>query len=439
MSRKTMKRLLYLMCCAVLLAGCANNSGSSVSDSEHTIRVEDVANGIYDGDYVEYENSRNDMSESKAVGIINSFANLTASENMYINIPEGIDHISEFTMSFSPRQDNAEFYNDFRKMFDYLFPDREFNDGALYYYGKNSYVAYENGECVKEPYTVNEKYDEIISGEEPVTYFYYTDNDTEKDEYTFLEFASPIGNDLSNFNKGISAKVYCAATGMNVPFLETFIPPMFAEYVGTYQPDSTESFKLVDKETAINDAVLFYENYINTLPYPQSPTTNICVKEVDVYKITEETYCYMFINTPIYDNIPFDYIRSGQSYRNGENFHFFISHGCMAVSDDVDHAYGIHRSMIMKDKVQYDTMISFESAVKIVSENMSSQVLFEVVSAELAYCSESDTDAPSPEETTMKTFTAWKIQLYNINDNKNYICYVNAKDGTNFCYYTYEQ
>ena len=60
--------------------------------------------------------------------------------------------------------------------------------------------------------------------------------------------------------------------------------------------------------------------------------------------------------------------------------------GYMAVSDDVDAAYGFCRYVDISERNDAEQIVSFESALKCCSESMSDFADWELRSAELVYC-----------------------------------------------------
>ena len=109
----------------------------------------------------------------------------------------------------------------------------------------------------------------------------------------------------------------------------------------------------------------------------------------------------------------------------------------MIYTDEVEYVYGIYRSQTTNELESYDKMISFETAVKEISTALSASVNFQVKKAEIVYCELSpDGVSLQPEDYIIQTSAAWKLTLYNENDKKNYVCFVDAENGGNFRYYT---
>lgn len=393
------------------------------------------------------ENAPNEIAfytADEAKRIIEDNTRFTVSEDFLCFAPESIAHFSSFTQGYYPRQDNAEFYEDFCTVFAYLFPDETMYEDAFFYNGKDSKVEYdENGEIVNMPKTVKEEYDRIMSGEEHVSYFFYSpyfdsDRPSKAENNIFMEFTSPVCSDLSNFNKGVIADYYYKSQGKeNETFLETWMPKHYYPTVCTLPPDSKEAYTLLDGVSiSVADAVAFFESYINNMPRPENPACNLKVRQVDVLQCDDDTYCYYFESSPSLDGIPFDTM--DDSYRFGDTLEYegFMSNGSMAVSNDVDQVYGLQRELVIYDEVVHTEGINFATAMQKIEEKLSAQVNFEVVSAEFVYTRKApESYQGSVEEALYSTSASWKISLHNPSDDLIYVCYVDALDGENFHYY----
>ena len=371
--------------------------------------------------------------------IINQFPNLKAEEDILVNVPKSIEHLSTFydcsTAPLSPYEGLKEFFS----MFKYLFPGYELDEKSLYYYGNDGdgdpfNLLYENyNEIMNETFIIDNSAQLFIYDEKPKDI---------SESSVQVTIRSPFGNDICMFNKGVidreAARIYGESQYRARTLLffgrteEDLGDTGYFDYVGTYPPDSTVSFPLLDKNISINDAVSFFEDYINTLPCSITPDYSIRVDEVNVYKAEEGLYCYSFITSRSYDNIPFDYVASGShGGRSGRD----MGAGAMIKSNDVDWIYGCFRTFTTADETRYTDYISFGDAAKIVSEQMTDYVDFKVTHAQLVYCRNGNVGSGNqPGETKQPVFPAWRFLLFNQNDNVYYTCYVNALDGS-FEYY----
>lgn len=450
-----MKHKYLFLICTLFLCGCAEDidsrDGSQLSVSQGTEDSSIAGIGSEQpSSFPQREAVPNEIvyyTADEAKEIIQSSTRFTVAEDFECSVPESISHFSSFTLGYYPRQDNAGFYEDFLVMFAYLFPDETVYKDCLFYYGNNSKVSLdENDELVYGVKTVAEEYDRIMSGEEHVQYYFYSPHflpgQTSKAENNiFLEFASPVGSDLSNFNKGVLADYYYESIGKeNDVFLETWDANHFYPAVCTLPPDSEEAYPLIDGvSVSVADAVAFFEDYINNLPLPKNPTLDIKVVQVDVLQCDADTYCYFFTTTKAMDDILFDWYEQSTQI-GGLDYSYVMGTGSMAVSDDVDQIYGMQRAQVVYDEVMHTEGISFATAMQKMEENLSAQIDFEVISAEFVYCSKAVEDySVAPEDYLQPTTASWKVSLYNPNDDFVYVCYVDALDGENFHYYKRER
>lgn len=378
------------------------------------------------------------IGNAEVIDILSDTDNITHAESFEIVIPENLDHISTFTYGWGKEQSNKDFYESYLELFEYLFPHKQINKDILRYYGENSKPEYDDdGTFLHNMNTVNSHYEDIINGKEDVLYFYYDEaaefGADHTKNYVCALFANPICGNFSNFNKGKTANI--TKTDM---YLETFQPASYFVKIASHSPESEEVYRLADKEISIKDAVDFYENYINNLPFPSVKTDSMkmCVVSVDVFRVSDDMYGYGYHVAREYEGIPFDYRREGTSYSADYGYDIDMSSGFMIESNDVDKAYGIYLRGTADNKKEYTNIISFENAVKTVSKSLTQDVEFRLEKAELVYCQKSADQSKPVNEIFQETAPAWKFTLFNPNDSRSYICYIDAHNGENFRYYT---
>lgn len=224
------------------------------------------------------------LSSNEIKDIINSYSNFTASDNLYVSVPEKAP-VMDYTARASMEQDFENYYEEFKGMFDYLFPSHTLNENYLFYTGNNSDVNYDdNGIKIQDLYKVKDKYDDIMSGVEGRVALLYDEtwyrDMTEWKSPVCLEMGSAIGYGYTIINKGktveLGGKVKNYGGEINssdtYPCLESYDPADYLERVGSYSPDSTESFKLLDKEVPINEAVAFFRITSTTYRIRKNPT-----------------------------------------------------------------------------------------------------------------------------------------------------------------------
>ncbi|MDR0919107.1 MAG: hypothetical protein LBM93_07650 [Oscillospiraceae bacterium] len=387
--------------------------------------------------------------------IIDKQSNFKVADNFEIIAPEKAALI-ECNAKYLTTQDFKKYYEEYKEMFNYIFPNNTINEDYLFYIGGSSRIDFDdNGNQIQDYNKVKDKYDDLVAGKEGSVALIYDETwlggITEWNSQICFEMGSAIGAGYTTINKGktvkLGGKVKKDIDGKIIesdtyPPLDSYEPAGYLECVGSYLPDSTESFKLLDKEMPINEAVDFFENYINNIPYPPNANLEMCVVGIDVLKVDENTYGYNFLTTARYKDVAFDHSKSGSiSYKSDENnYEPLAGNAFMLQSDDIDIIHGYNRSILMENIKRIDKIISIADATKKVSSNLSDEVKFEVQKIEFIYerkmfvTAEGNVDVNNGYPNRL--FPVWKFTMVNPNDELNYIAYVDAKDGENFTYHT---
>ncbi len=373
-----------------------------------------------ESEYIQHDNLRVNYTKDEVVKIINDNSEFKIAEIFFADVPKSIDHVSTFYSGTVPPIPGKESIEEFKEVFRYLFPDHVFDESCFFYIGPNS-----TGEDGYN--TVKEKYDELISGEEEFYLFVYNELRTDKEDKVALTLRIPFGGDITTINKNVAQKI-AYQNGLAEGYGgDIFNAGYYFTYVGSYSPDSEEVFKLLDKEISIKEAVNVFKDFIKNLPCSVETYYSINVNDVQVYKVNDDLYCYNYTTSRLYDNIPFDYAVSGSRGGRGNRD---LGIGSMIKSNDVDFVYSTFKTETVIEEKQFTKIMPFEEAVKIVADEMTDYVDFEVKSAQLVYCSDNDIDETGKlGNTRWPVFPAWKIVLYNPNDEYNYSCYVNVLDG----------
>ncbi len=480
-----MKRIIALIVLSAMLAGCSNlkgetpsgdvpapdgevNSGAEsaetsaesaetseidfeteppatepvVPENGNWITIDDVTAPAPSG-YAVFDNDRENYTLEEVRNIVNSFDGFSASKDFYADVPKHIDHIKERTEEMVYDSSNTpldEQYRGFLETFKYIFKDKPFYPEYVYIRG-----AFTDSDELFEPFYTY--YDEFVSGNKINTDYNYRFSyidlaHTVKDDTVELIMLYPLGSGDTCFDRGVLGKIIYdnewiseytgekAHITANVGSDKTG----YGKYIGTYLPDSEKSYKLLDKETKIKDAVKVFEDYMNSLPTIHEPMYNNRVVKVDVYRFGEDIYAYYFDCAREYDNILYDSIGSGQNMIGGDSFVSDYNLGYMVRSDEVDFADGnFMRFMKTLDEKQYDDIMPFEEAMKYISDNVTSHVEFEVEEARMvyAYTEEFVDDMPRYH---CKVY--WRIVLHNLNDDFYYFCYQNVRDKDDFRYFS---
>ncbi len=422
---------VVLVLTATIFTGCSNNKVNPELSKE-TISI-----------------SKLSVVETEAIKSFDDTPNLIADEKTVLLLPNNISEIYSYTSKTSQGYNMANYYNDFVELFSYLFPTHKMNNDYFLYWGGSSSIEYDDeGNLIKDLNKVKDNYDKLISNAEGRAYFIYDEswyqNFEEWNSPVCLEIGNPMGYGFITINKGETValsniKNTDPATNKSVyPRLESYNPSEYLERIGSYSPDSTEVFKLSDKETKINDAVLVYEKYINSLPYPEEKNCNTVVRSVDVYRVTNDIYGFYFNTNNEYKGVQFDYMPNETMHSEYEGYSTYWGFGFMVRSNDVDivgAAYSLENACDIKT---YTEVISLKNAAEIISNNLSSNVIFNVQSVELIYTSIPKTDENGYidiEDQSYANAPSWKFTMYNPNDQLTYVCYVDAANGENFRYY----
>ena len=464
-----MKKFLTLLCCCLLLTGCTTNDDSSSSDSTPSGSSH---NGTYSkvdlnslnpqgGGYSVYQNEIVLYTDEEVQNIIRECTDYAIPAEFFSSVPKSASHLSTFQKYYLNADSVYDFYYDFCELYKYLFPNDALNEQNLFYYGANSHITEESGHSSVKNFQDN--FDEFLTeNPEDVYYLFYspyfqTDRPADDERNHFLESASPISTTLTNFNKGVLAEFFSEQNGTdNDRFLENYINvSLYAAYDanGTYvngsfpsvdyAPNSEDSITLTDgKQIRICDAVEFYEDYINGLPCEYEDMVDIRVMRVYAIEVGNNGEKVLsFLASPAYEGIPFDYKPTGASVigRGDESYEQMISKGYMAVTDDVDAAYGFGRGIDVEDKTDYTEFVSLEDAAKCCVESLSDYPQYELLSVELVYCAGEGKAAESPHrDMTYTVEPFYKFVVYNTGDAVEYAVYIDALTGEFERYYTAE-
>ena len=443
-----MKKFLAIILASLLLCSFAGCSGenNSINNDSGSVNTDDKSDGIPEA--LKRKNEISYYTSDEVKKIIKENTKFDISEDFESFVPKSVSYLSYFDYAPVNRPDISDFYTDFKEMFAYLFPDEKFNDDYFFYYYIGTDEEVENMKEDEYPIKNVKKYfDEAADGKRKISYYFYSpyshfaekDSSDINDRNIFLEFGPPIGNYLSNVNKGVLAEYYSKEKGeKNDYWLEVTGTVICEEYetVRSCTPDCTDKYRLLDgKEISVAEAVTFFENYMNDLPCPKNPVYDTKVTGVNVKKLGEDKYFFMFQITPTYAGVPLDRGRfrltSESELRTTTGFY-----GTMAVTDDIDSFVGYVRAASITDEKVTEKLLPFDKAISKIEQSLTEQVSFEVLSADLVY--EQMTyygayDIPL-EEQKRETSPAWKVVIQNKNNDLVYTCYIDADTGDNFSY-----
>lgn len=424
----------FLICCTACdKQDRSSNASADISGGETS------AIGISKAPVIKHDNPRIDYTRDEAREIIERYSNLKVSgDYFYVSAPKTIDHLCEFSYGTSYQLPPEKELEEFKRVFKYLFPAHELDENCLYAYAVMKDENPEEQDIFKTRFHSLKNEDNLgaylngtLGDPDLMRHLMYTEEQFPCEDSVSLFYRSPFGNDYCVFNKGVCNRFTADLNGDDKYYAyEQFRlndPDFGFEFVGSYPPDSEETFMLLDKEISIKDAVIFFENYITSIPVSEEPIFGIHVNNVDVYRLDEEHYGLEFINSRIYDGIHFNYVWDGC---NIDGLNRDMSYGVMVQSSDIDHVYAPFSAYKAYDETQYTQFVPFEKAVITISGKMTDYVGFEVTRAELIYRYKPNAGAGvNVGETQYPVYPSWKLTMLNPNDNFIYAAYVNALTG----------
>ncbi|GHV09167.1 hypothetical protein FACS1894217_12840 [Clostridia bacterium] len=370
-----------------------------------------------------------------------TYDNLKFADNVYYFAPERSSGYHSIHMWAPDILEPKEFYDRFMSDLAYFFSDKTIDDNYIYYRPRETPSWGDDEERPQIDFPIKDNFDEVMSGNVDFAFFMLETSGT-----VGLDWSKPTGNDfyylaLPNalpfrMNRGGIYNALYANPDYpreNLFPVASWLPQDPLELVDSLPFDSTKSYKLSDKEMSIADGVKMLEEYFTKVPaYKDKPLKVTVVGDVNVFKIDDNSYCYVYNITDEYDGIPFDYGNPGSL--SEYNYNRRIEIACVYETDNVDIFLGTAAAYGAEVIDTFDTIIPVGQAISLISEKMSKSVEFEVQKVELLYTSKYVDEAA--EDWTENATIAWKLTCYNANDKRIYHAYVDAKDGENFRYYT---
>ena len=407
-----MKLIPAILAAALTLAACSGDKQSSGADgSVSPVPVKETA-----------------ISTEGFDKALSGLKNMKPAEDMIVSAPETA-RLREFEYASVKPPEGGKMLEDYRTLFDCCFPGKEPDESKLEYEGAHSHLVYNDEGEIRERYkTVSEMRESIISGSEEVNMIFYDEPADRGHTGAFLLAQASIGCGLLNLNRGVLCSEYLKQTGSDDSMrLETVDVSRLLQKTA-----AGESVRLLDKEVKITAAAKAFEEDINSLPIYSGKPFRITVTGTEVFQ-SAGLSCILFSTARSYDGIPFD-----STDCPPEGYCPEISEGYMVRSNQTDRFYGIGLDADITNENGLESVISLQEAAERISGELTDQVVFEVKRAELCYCVK---EAPSADwgKDIHQTSPAWKLTLFNPNDNFNYFCYVDAADGGNFRYSAKEE
>ena len=213
--------------------------------------------------------------------------------------------------------------------------------------------------------------------------------------------------------------------------LASWLPGDSCELVQNYQIEEITpelSYHLINGDVTVADAIAYVENdYLKSIGCVTD--FGIDIAEVDVLQVTPEIYGYNLLGRKTFDNIPFDTVKDMTGSSSSSDGREYARQTCeifMIESNDVDTFLdiGVHKPYEIVE--EFSEIITLKKAVQIASETLTSNIVFDVRSAELLYTTCYDEGS---NYTTVTATPEWAVEAYNPNDGYRYMVYVNAKNG----------
>ena len=399
------------------------------------------------------ENGLQPVAQETLVKKINDCPNLTVADSFVTHIPEDVK-LYEMSTRIIYNQDFDEYYASFLSLFSYLFPGRELDASHLYYGSDRSVMSFDDsGKTIRDYDLVEDYREDLKAKKEGNFWFVYDENRRPEERQVWnspiaMELGSEIGYGGGTIQKGVGASLVGKSMGDYeypdrelYPRVLSFHPEYHFPVVGQYEPDSKEAFLLQDSKIAICDAADFVENYINNMPCNYEPNLKTSVMRVEVLQVDEEHYAYGFTTTGNFEGVNLDYVETRSFFQGIGTCEPKYCRAWMFVSNDVDIIESYLRRLPIESRESCDGMISAETAIERMSEYLTDNLVFEVMKMELVYSETSirlsngfyDMEGGYP----TKIRPAWKFVMNNPNDNRIYVCYVDAEDGRDYRYYYY--
>ncbi len=449
-----------LFCCGIMLAMLLNLMACADATSSNQLMSETVNTDNSVASSADSESVSDDamlvpftsicIEEDEVRALFEPFDNFSIADDFRINIPN-VNTLENYKTSSNITQNLAEYEQDFTNIFEYVFPGKTMNEYALFYDSEkgSSEEIYEyideNGESALDIryHLVKDDYDAIMSGDEGEVWYTYSDKRMLSygygDKATEDEKNNPVSLDLG------------VAMGYGFAWVEKSEYYDFGTVVATYPPDSTEKFMLSGEEVAICDAVQYYEDFVNNIPqvyrdygeyggFKETPVETRVV-EVDVCQIGEQQFAYHFNVTRCYNGILFDYIRDGISTTDtmASKWRQTAGYAYMIRKNDIEEMVSYYRCQQIEYSENLENYVPLETAVDIVTDTITNYATFEVKKVELVYCTQDilkDNGYIDIDGYPSMQILSWRFTFHNINDDTDYVCYVDLNDADSFRYYS---
>lgn len=317
-----------------------------------------------------------------------------------------------------------------------------------YDYTKNTYK--ENIEAVKS--VINTFYGENINTDAAMVYIPAANEDEDMTEYSFQDFQKLVDEDKirgdgyflvfkdnrENGEKGfLQIDPSLVSIWLSKGELESTSPMYGYNTKKVYnftlnENVSEDKVMLKDGEITIEEAKNFIENYLNnSLPYKKNEDFKYEVAEIRILDADGQDAIGACVRKK-YNEIPFDYIDGTTEGIYNSDFWDDRGELCMAKTNEIDNICGLGGDTYFVEKYgkKIKKMYSFDDALKIVSDSIGENSVYDIYGAEIIYqftpVNKKDDDG---EVSKYKGRLQWKIVARNENDDKDTWFYVDIETG----------
>ena len=193
---------------------------------------------------------------------------------------------------------------------------------------------------------------------------------------------------------------------------------------------SEQSYELTTGEISIGECSDMVKNYFESGEfYPCAEGITVDIPYIRVFKLADK-YGYDFNIRRVYNDIPFAYADTGNTYK---------CYGDYVINEDIKHAYVIkdgkvaafigtcEGDSIIEIGEEQTTMVDICSATEMLDDFLADNLKVNVTSVELVYC-------PITEQEEELIYPCWRYSGVSMNDNQQMTFYVNAMDGQIYYY-----
>lgn len=378
------------------------------------------------------QNIYKSIEQQKDNVIKKDFNNLKFSKDFSVEFPD-TDSVETFEMTIKPSLSGEEVYKRFDDTVEKYFPGFLTEDEKKELYLVNIDTEDDN-QALGKFYDYK---DQILNGELAAPFMFVQTPKLFVQMFPNGCIHTVTGSkafDIKNIEKGKTVAMYCAADENKIT--ERIRMPFGSDFSGD------DIYKLLDKEVALADAVKFAKENL-TEEFDKgaaNPELSADITDTWIVDMGDGIYGYHFLLTSVYNNIRFDSLPVKEptvfqtiDSETSVDYKLYFSHAFMIESDKLDSIMAFNRAYDILEPQKHDEVITFESAVDALSNEMSGVVQLTVNRAEFVYVPKHIEE----NDNRLDVSACWKFMARNSNDQLNYVIYINAVTGS--CeYYKYD-